>query len=144
MVQHPPNWIEDQIASDVDLLQLQFILIEKLFYIKWVLFSVFVDWRDGWVDLNGNIMTLLWLYEYWDVHIVLFTVYIVYDIVDAHFINAIRMEDTEHETEFRKRVYGKFAKKRHMTPIDVYNETIETLKHISDDYSTSSLSCNNT
>ena len=44
------------------------------------------------------------------------------------------MEDTDHEVEFRKIVYEKFAKnKRHMITRDAYNETIETLKHISDD-----------
>ena len=64
----------------------------------------------------------------------LFTVYIVFDTVDTHFINTVRMEDTDHEVEFRKIVYEKFAKnKRHMIPRDVYNETIDILKHISDD-----------
>ena len=37
MVQHLPNWIgervEDQIAIDVDPLQLQFILVVKLFFL---------------------------------------------------------------------------------------------------------------
>ena len=81
------------------------------FYIKWVLFRcLLIDEMASlwsWVDLNENIMTLLWLYEYWDVHIILFTVYIVYDTVDAHFINSVRMEGTEHEVEFRKIVYVK-------------------------------------
>ena len=35
----------------------------------------------------------------------LFTVYIVPDTVDTHFINTVRMEDTDHEVEFRKIVY---------------------------------------
>ena len=42
------------------------------------------------------------------------------------------MEDTDHEVEFRKIIYEKFARnKRNITP--VYNETIETLKITCDD-----------
>ena len=38
------------------------------------------------------------------------------------------MEDIDHEVEFRKIIYEKFAKiKRHIIPRDVYNETIEII-----------------
>ena len=71
----------------------------------------------------------------WDVHIIPLTVYIVSDTVDALFINTVRMEDTDHEVEFRKIIYEKFAKNKthNIIPKGVYDETIEILKHISHD-----------
>ena len=59
-------------------------------------------------------------------------VYIIkYTVVDVHSIYIVRIEHNNHEVEFRKIIFEKFARnKKNMLPRDIYNKTSDTLKLI--------------